>query len=254
MRSMRALLSIAVAAIVVFAANDVQAQQKKKEAPKAAEPAPAPPPPAPAPPPPPAEDKPDPRALVLTLDLGVGHADLGGLHDHLEFDKTAANGGVYGGGVGVRLNQLRFGARVRSADTTEFTLWSMLAEVGYSLRMRPFEPTFLLHAGWQWSTGMEPAVFRSAIPPLNTLPPDVRVHGPTLGLEAQGMYYPAKAVAVGPFLGFDVSFLSRPQVALPQSLVQLSSDIKQNPLYTDSGSGIAWSVQIGVRALLDLGI
>ncbi|HEY8075956.1 MAG TPA: hypothetical protein VIF62_17635 [Labilithrix sp.] len=248
---MRALISIALVALVATVGNEVRAQQtKKSDPPNAAQPAPAP-----APAPPPADDdKPEPRALVLSLDLGVGHTDLGGLHDNLSFDKTAANGGVYGGGAGVRLKQLRFGARFRGEDTTEFTTWSVLAEAGYGFKMRPFEPTILLHAGWQWSTAIEPAVFRSAIPPLNTLPPNVRVHGPTVGLEAQALYYVAKAFGIGPFLGFDVSFLSRPQVDLPQSLVQLSSDTKQNPLYTDSGSGIAWTVQIGARALLDLGL
>jgi hypothetical protein len=102
--------------------------------------------------------------------------------------------------------------------------------------------------------GFDRAVIQSALPPLNTLTPDVSVKGALVGLDAAALYWVGKNFGIGPFLGADLAYYSREQVSLPQTLLTLPADIKTNPLYTDSGSGLGYAVNIGIRGALDLGI
>jgi hypothetical protein len=196
----------------------------------------------------------DKRAVFIGIEGGLTRPDIGGLSDSTNFDKTAALGGLYGVDLGARFNKLLVGAVFRGDDTTEFNLWSLMAEVGYALPRRPLQPMFFLRVGYTWSTELEQSVYRSAIPQLNTLPPDVKVQGAIAGVEAVAMYWIAKEFGVGPFLGFDAQYYVRPQVDLPQSLITIPQEIKANPLYTDSGSAIGYTLNIGIRASLDLGI
>jgi hypothetical protein len=201
-----------------------------------------------------ASDAPDKKAIVVQIEGGVTRPDIGGLSDSTNLDKTAANGGLYGAQVGYRHDKLIYGLHFRGDATTEFTLWSLMAEIGYALPMRPFQLQFFGHLGYIWSVGMDRGTYASALPQLNTLPPDVSVKGGILGIEAVGMYWLARNVGLGPFLGFDVAYYSRPQVGLPQSLTTLPEDVRNNKLYTDSGSGLGYTISIGLRAALDLGI
>jgi hypothetical protein len=196
----------------------------------------------------------DKRSVFVALEGGLTRPDIGGLSDSTDFDKTAALGGLYGVDLGARFDKLIVGAAFRGDATTEFTLWSLMAEVGYALPRRPLQPMFFLRAGYTWSTELEQSVYRSAIPQLNTLPPDVKVQGGIVGVEAVAMYWIAKEFGVGPFLGFDAEYYVRPQVDLPQSLITIPQEVKDNPLYTGSGSAIGYTLNIGVRVALDLGI
>lgn len=196
----------------------------------------------------------DKKAVVVSIEGGVTRDDLGGLSNSTNLDKTGANGGLYGVGVGYRNDKLVYGARFRGDATTEFTLWSLMAEIGYVMPQRPLQMQFFGHLGYIWSVGMDRGTYASALPPLNTLPPDVTVKGGILGIEAVAMYWLAKNVGIGPFLGFDVAYYSRPKVGLPQSLLTIPEETRNNPLYTHSGSGLGYNVNLGIRGALDLGI
>jgi hypothetical protein len=196
----------------------------------------------------------DKRAVVVALEGGFTRPDIGGLSDSTNFDKTAANGGLYGVLLGARLNKLILGLHFRGHATTEFTLWSLMAEVGYTFSSRPLQPIVSAHLGYIWSVGIERAVYQSALPALNTLPPDVSVKGAVFGVEGAALYWLTKNFGLGPFLGVDLAYYSRGKVPLPQSLLTLPTEIKENPLYTDSGSGLGYTINIGIRGALDLGI
>ena len=75
-----------------------------------------------------------------------------------------------------------------------------------------------------------------------------------LALVAAGgnAYYLAKFFCVGPFVGFDMLFVHRPKVALPQSIFPLPPETTESPLYKDSGSGVGYSLNLGLRGAFDI--
>jgi hypothetical protein len=194
------------------------------------------------------------RAVYLLLDGGLLHADLGGLSNSLSIDKTASNGESYSLGGGVRFDQLRVGAKFHGFSTTEYQFWSVMAQVGYGLKMRPFEPVFLAHVGYVWSVELERAAIATSLPPGNFLAPEVDTNGAIVGIEALGAYWINEIVRLGPFIGADLLFLNRKQAALPTSVLpgQLPDDIKAKPLYNESGSGVGYVITLGIRGALDL--
>jgi hypothetical protein len=238
----------------------------KKDAPKKAEPAPATPAatPAPAATPEPAatdesaakpavEEKEDKRAIYISVDLGFTRADVGGISDNTGFDKTGANGLVAGLGLGYRFKQLRLGARFRDASTTEYSLWSLMGEVGYGLPFRPVSPTLYAHAGYMFDSGIERAVISSSLPPGNVLTPNVDLDGFVVGGEIVASLWLTKFLRVGPFVGVDFMWLHRAQAALPQSIVPLGPETRNNALFNDSGSGVGYLLNIGLRGTGDIG-
>jgi hypothetical protein len=229
------------------------------------------PPPKPAPPPAPAAtpapaptaeasttpaatetDKDDPRAVYLSADFGFARPDLGAFSDSLAFDKTKANGYLVGFGVGYRHKALRIGARFRDTSTTEFSLWSLMGEVGIGLPFRPLTPIIMVHAGYMFDAGIERAVVSSSLPPGNVLTPNIDLDGLVLGIEAQAAYSLSKFFRLGPFLGFDMTFLHRAQPRPPQSLFPLTDETRNNALFGDSGSGVGYVINLGIRVTGDI--
>ena len=194
----------------------------------------------------------DKRAIYLSSDLGYTRPDVGAISDNLAFDKTAANGFLGGLGIGYRFKALRLGARFRSATTTEFSLWSLMGEVGFGLPFRPITPIIFLHAGYMFDTGIERAVVASSLPAGNVLTPNIDLDGLVLGVEANVAYSVTKFFRVGPFLGLDMTFLHRSQPLPPQSLFPLTAETRTNALFGDSGSGVGYVINLGVRVTGDV--
>ena len=192
------------------------------------------------------------RAIYLSADIGFTRADVGGFSDNTGFDKTSANGVLAGIGVGYRYEEFRIGGRFRDAATTEFSLWSLMGEIGYSLKFRPVSPTFFLRAGYIFDVGVERAAIGSSLPNGNIQTPDVDLNGLVLGAEAGASYWITKILRVGPFVGLDLTFLHRSTVSQPQSLFPLPDETKANPLYSGNGSGVGYMINFGFRGTGDI--
>lgn len=200
-----------------------------------------------------AEDKDVNRAIYISVDIGFVRSDVGAISNNTGFDKTAANGFFGGLGLGYRYKDLRIGARFRDADTTEYSLWSVMGEVGYGLPFRPVSPVLFAHAGYMFSNGVERGAIASALPPGNVLTPQAQLDGLVVGGELVASLWLTKFLRVGPFLGVDFAWLHRSQVSLPQSIVPLTADTRNNALYSDSGSGVGYLLSIGIRGTGDIG-
>ena len=198
-------------------------------------------------------DHPAKRAIYLFGEIGFTRQDLGGISDNLGFDKTKANGIVAGLGMGYRFKALHIGARFRDSSTTEFSLWSVMGEVGYALPFRPLTPVIFIHAGYMFDAKIERAVIASSLPPGNVLTPTVHLDGLVLGAEAYFAYSVSNFFKVGPFLGLDLTFLHRAQVGLPQSVFTLPAETRNNALFSDSGSGVGYAFNLGLRVTGDIG-
>jgi hypothetical protein len=256
----------AVATCMAFApaaAAQKPAQPKPAAAPAKAAPAATPattpaPAAAPAEPttPPPAVDETDraddPRAIYLSGELGFTRADIGGLSDTFGFDKTGANGLVAGIGVGYRYKALRLGGRFRDASTTEYSLWSLMGEVGFGLPFRPLTPVIFVHAGYIFDEGVERSVIASSLPKQNVLTPNIELDGLVIGAEAYLAYSVTRFLKIGPFLGADFTFLHRAQPGPPQSLQPTDEKVPNNALFNDSGSGVGYMLNLGVRLTGDV--
>jgi hypothetical protein len=192
------------------------------------------------------------RAIYISADIGFVRADMSGISNNTGLDKTAANGVVAGIGLGYRFKELRLGARFHDANTTEFSLWSLVGEIGYGLPFRPVSPVLVAHAGYMFSNGVERGAIGSALPPGNVLTPQVQLDGLVVGGELLASVWITKFLRLGPFVGIDFSWLHRAQVALPQSIVPLTADTRNNALYTDSGSGVGYLLSIGLRGTGDI--
>ena len=193
------------------------------------------------------------RAVYISVDIGFTRADVGGISNNTGFDKTSVNGFFGGLGLGYRYKDLRIGARFRDSDTTEYSLWSVMGEIGYGLPFRPVSPVLFAHAGYMFSNGVERGAIASALPAGNVLTPQVQLDGLVVGGELVASLWLTKFLRVGPFLGVDFSWLHRSQVALPQSIVPITADTRNNALYNDSGSGVGYLLSIGIRGTGDIG-
>lgn len=239
-------------------ADPKKADTTAAPAPSAAAPATTPattPPPAAAaaePKTPDADPKEDKRAVYISVDIGFTRTDVGGLSDKTGFNKTGANGVLAGVGLGYRYQELRIGARFRDASTTEFSLWSLMGEIGYGLPLRPLSPIFVAHAGYMFDSGVERSVIAGSLPKGNVLTPPVHLDGLVVGGEIFGSIWLTKFLRAGPFIGFDLTFLHRSKVGLPQSIVPLDDTTKSNPLFADSGSGTGYLLNIGLRGTGDI--
>lgn len=198
------------------------------------------------------EEKERSRAIYLSLDIGFARADIGGFSDATGFDKTGANGLLAGVGVGYRYKGFRIGGRFRDTATTEYSLWSLMGEIGYGLPIRPISPIFMVHAGYMFDVGVERAVIASSLPRGNVLPPDIDLNGVVVGGELSAMYWFTSFLRLGPFIGFDATVLSRSQANLPQSTLPISDETRSKPLFSDSGSGLGYMLSIGLRGTGDI--
>lgn len=203
----------------------------------------------------PKEEKEASRAIYVSADIGFTRPDIGGISNSLSFDRTAANGVTGSVGAGLRLKDIKLGARWRVFDTTEFDFWAFMLEAGYSLPMRPVSPGIVAHVGYMYDQKLNRSLFRSSIPGdrQTVLDPDVDVHGAIVGAELQAMYWVSRYVRAGGFLGFDFLFLNRPEAGLPGSTFPIPDDIRQKPLYTESGSSVGFLFNVGIRGAFDVG-
>ena len=193
------------------------------------------------------------RAIYLTADFGFTRPDIGGFSSSLAFDKTAASGFLAGAGVGYRHKAFRGGVRFRASDTPQFTLWSLMGEVGWGIPIKRLTPVIMIHAGYMFDTGVERSAFASYLPSTNLLTPNVDLDGLVLGAEVYGAYAVTKFFKVGPFIGFDATFLHRAQVRDPQSTQPLTDETTQNALFGDSGHGVGYILSVGLRLTGDVG-
>lgn len=199
------------------------------------------------------EEKEAAKAVFVAADIAFARVDLGGISDNTSFDKPGANGLLYGFSAGLRLKDLRIGARWRVHSTTEFDMWSVAGQIGYGLHLRPLSPVFTATVGYVWDQKIERGVFNSSLPPGTVLAPDVDVNGLLVGLDVQASYWLASALRIGPFIGTDFMFLSRNQASLPSAIFPISDEFKNKPLYTESGSSIAYTLNVGIRGAFDIG-
>jgi hypothetical protein len=199
------------------------------------------------------EEKESSRAVFVSGDLAFARVDLGGISDNLSFDKPSANGLLYGLAAGLRFRDLRIGARWRVHSTTEFDMWSVGGSIGYGLPMRPLSPVFTAIVGYVWDQKIERGVFSSSLPNGTVLAPDVDLNGLLVGLDLNASYWLSTFARIGAFIGTDFMFLSRQKAALPTSIFPITDEFKNKPLYTESGSSIAYTLNIGLRGAFDVG-
>jgi hypothetical protein len=192
------------------------------------------------------------RAIYISADIGFNRADVGGLSDNTGFDKTAANGLLGGIGIGYRYKDFRLGGRFRTTSTTEYTLWSLMGEIGFGLPLRPVSPTLFLHGGYIFDVGIERAVVAGSLPrgALNT--PDIDLNGVVVGGEVVASYWFTKFLRMGPFIGFDALILSRSRPDPPQSIFPVTDETRNNKLFGDSGGGLGYLLNIGIRGTGDI--
>jgi hypothetical protein len=194
------------------------------------------------------------RAVYFSGDLAFTRPDLGGLSDNTGFDRTSANGFLYGLSAGLRLKDLRFGGRWRVYDTTEFTLWTFAASVGYGLPLRPLSPIFSAHIGYVFDQKLEESMFKSSLPQGALLAPDTDVNGLLVGLDINASYWITKFLRLGVFVGSDILVLSRSRAVPPRSIFgNAPPEIANKPLYTETGSGLGITMNIGFRGAFDIG-
>lgn len=197
-------------------------------------------------------DREEKRAVYLSGELGFVHANLGAISDNLAFDKSKASGLLAGLGLGYRFKALRIGARFRDASTSEFSLWSLMGEVGFGLPFRPLTPVIFLHAGYVFDEGVERSVYASSLPSGTILEPKVHLEGLVLGAEAYAAYSVTKVFKIGPFVGFDMTFLHRPQPNPPKSAFPSADENANSALFSGSGSGVGYMINLGIRATGDI--
>jgi hypothetical protein len=168
-------------------------------------------------------------------------------------DKTGANGLLYGLAGGLRFRDLRIGARWRVHSTTEFDMWSVGGSIGYGLPLRPLTPIFTAIVGYVWDQKIERGTFSSSLPPGTVLPPDVDANGLLVGLDVNLAYWISSFLRLGAFIGTDFMFLSRQQAALPSTIFPITDEFKNKPLYSESGSSVAYTINLGLRGAFDVG-
>ena len=196
--------------------------------------------------------KESPRAVYFSGDVGVTRSDLGGISDNTGFDRTVANGLMYGLSTGLRLRDLRLGVRWRVYDTTEFALWTFALSAGYGLPLRPVSPVFSAHVGYVFDQDIQSALFQKSIAPGTVLPPDVDVKGLLAGIDINASYWVTRFVRLGVFIGADLMFLNRSKVAVPYSIFGTPAEYSSLPLYSDSGSAIGLNINAGLRGAFDI--
>ncbi|HVH43859.1 MAG TPA: hypothetical protein VM925_16010 [Labilithrix sp.] len=193
------------------------------------------------------------KAIYFSGDLAFTRSDLGVIADNSGFDRTAANGVLYGLAAGLRLKDLRFGVRWRVYDTTEFALWNFSLSAGYGLPLRPVSPVFSAHLGYVFDQSIEPGLFTKSLPEGTQLPPNVDVKGILAGVDVNASYWVTRFLRLGLFIGFDLMFLSREKAALPQSIYGVPPETPNNPLFSDSGTSLGLNMNAGLRGAFDIG-
>ncbi len=193
------------------------------------------------------------KAVYISGDFGFTRSDLAALSDNTGFDKTGANGLLYGLSAGLRLKDLRLGARWRVYDTTEFALWTFALSAGYGLPLRPISPVFSAHVGYVFDQDIQQGLFRKSLAPGTYFPPDVDVKGLLVGVDVNASYWVTKFVRLGLFIGADLMFLSREKANVPPSIAGVPAEYSSLPLYTESGSSIGLNFNAGLRGAFDIG-
>jgi hypothetical protein len=250
--SMAPRAALAQAPPTIAPANPAPPPQQQQQ-PQLAQPQPQPQPTPPLPPqvPPPPEEF--SKAIYLWADIGFTRSHVGVVESDLGLDKTAANGVLYGVAGGLRLRQLLFGLRWQLHDTTEFSLWTISATVGYELAMRPITPVISGHLGYVFDQEVQAGAFRSSLPEGNVLPPNVDLQGALLGVDVSAGYRLNEVIRVGAFLGADLMYLVRPKVGPPQSLFGPTPELDSNPLYSTTGHSMGLNLSAGFRGVFDVG-
>lgn len=193
------------------------------------------------------------KAIFFSGEIGFTRPDLGAISNNLGFDRTAANGVLYGLATGLRLGDLRIGGRWRVYDTTEYSLWSLGGSIGYGLPIRPLTPILTAHVGYVFDQNVQPGAIRSSLPQGSFIEPDVDLNGLLLGLDLNASYWITKFLRMGAFVGADLMFLHRSQADVPRSIFGNVPIESQSPLFTDSGSGTAFVFNLGLRGAFDIG-
>ena len=192
------------------------------------------------------------KAIYFSGDFAFTRSDLGLISDNTGFDKTGANGLLYGLSAGLRLRDVRLGARWRVYDTTESTLWSFALSAGYGLPIRPISPVFSAHVGYVFDQHIEEALYRRSLPPGTLMPPNIEMRGLLVGVDVNASYWVTQFLRIGAFIGADAMFLHRDQATLPRSIYGIPSEFASNPLYTGSGSSIGLNLNAGLRGAFDI--
>ena len=166
---------------------------------------------------------------VTYLGLDTIHAD--GLLDETAHDPVQA-GPVVGGGLGLRLVFLTFGAKFRYGLFSAWDLWTLNAEAGLRIPFGDIEPYITFGGGYASVVGVRArAADSSEAVGISGL--DLRAGG---GLD----WYLSSAFSLGANLSADVLFLSRSAVT--------SATPSSNPVYAADGSGVGAGVTLSAVA------
>jgi hypothetical protein len=65
-------------------------------------------------------------------------------------------------------------------------------------------------------------------------------------------YWLTSFLRLGPFIGFDATILSRSQAEVPRAVTSIDAETRAKPLYTETGSGLGYMLNIGIRGTGDI--
>lgn len=198
------------------------------------------------------EEKETNRAIYMSAEIAFTRVDIGAISNDLAFDKTAANGVLYGFAAGLRSHELRYGLRWRVHDTTEYAIWSLAASLGYGLPLRPVSPIFSIHVGYAWDQKIQQGAFAGTPGARTLLEPQVDLRGLVAGIDVNASYWVTRFLRLGLFIGGDFYWLHRAQADVPGAVPPLTPQERQHPLFTEDGSGMGFSVNAGFRGAFDI--
>jgi hypothetical protein len=171
----------------------------------------------------------------LNAELGGQHVGLQALDaDNLvdgELLKSSGTGLAFGGGAGVRLIFLTFGARFDFGTFESWQLWTLNAEAGFRIPLGELEPYFTFGGGYASLGGFDaknPGFAAAGIDPKTLAVRGFDIRG-SAGLD----YFIGHTLSVGANLSGDLLFLSRSKVAVDQSSGTAAAGV-----YGQDGSGI----------------
>jgi len=191
------------------------------------------------------------RELVfLDAGLGAAYVDMIALKDGKLLDparvKSNGFGVMYDAALGVRLREITLAVRYRSADFSDWQLWSLGGEAGMNLSFGRFEPYFGFGAGYASLSGMRADISRAA----TALPaPAVDIGGLNVRVNVGLSYYVSRWFSLGANLSGDAFFLSRKGDRLPRFS---TTDPNASPPFPYGIDGSGNGLGVALRLVLGL--
>jgi hypothetical protein len=149
--------------------------------------------------------------------------------------KSNGLGAAYGAGLGVRLLEFTFGARVRLANFEDWQVWTLNAEAGFRIPLGRVEPYFTLGGGYASLGDFKGSAFAASLKSAGAAG-----HGLDLRAGAGVDVYLTNTFSVGANLTGEALFLGRSasNVALPTPSGVSPSEDNARGVFASHGSGI----------------